>query len=93
VATRSPRFYQAGQDVTGLADPVASYAQFIDRVITDYENLAVIFQFVKVDASQPVYRLHQQVRALVQGAERRPWPDYSAEALTEWLQRHPHLVG
>ena len=92
-ATRAPRFYQAGQDVTGLDDPVASYTRFIDRVITDYENLSLIFRFVKVDASQPVYRLHQQVRELVQAAERRPWPTYSAEALTEWLQRHPDLVA
>lgn len=92
VATGAPRFYQAGQDVTGMANPEASYARFIDRVITDYENLSVIFQFVKVDGSQPVYRLHQQVRDLVQHAERRPWPTYSAEALTEWLTRHPHLA-
>ncbi|BCS31737.1 thymidylate kinase [Luteitalea sp. TBR-22] len=91
-ATRAPRFYQAGQDVTGLADPVASYSRFIERVITDYENLAVIFRFVKVDAAQPVYRLHQQVRELVEGADRRPWSTHSAEALTEWLQRHPDLL-
>ena len=88
-ATRAPRFYEAGQDVTGLDDPVISYRQFIDRVITDYENLAVIFQFVKVDASQAVYRQHQQVRALVQAAHRRPWREFSSEAVSEWLTRHP----
>lgn len=88
-ATRAPRFYESGQDVTGLDDPLSSYRQFIDRVITDYENLAVIFQFVKVDASQAVYRQHQQVRRLVQSAVRRPWPEFSNDALTEWLTRHP----
>jgi dTMP kinase len=92
-ATRAPRFYESGQDVTGLADPLISYRQFIDRVITEYENLAVIFHFVKVAADQAVYRQHQQVRRIVQEAARRPWPDFSAEALTEWLTRHPDLAS
>jgi dTMP kinase len=92
-ATRAPRFYESGQDVTGLDDPLTSYRQFIDRVITEYENLAVIFQFVKVDADQAVYRQHQQVRRLVQSAIRRPWPEFNAEALSEWLTRHPALAG
>lgn len=91
-ATRAPRFYESGQDVTGLDDPVTSYRQFIDRVITDYENLAVIFQFVKVDATQAVYRQHHEVRRLVQAAARRPWPEFSNDALAEWLIRHPDLA-
>lgn len=90
-ATRAPRFYESGQDVTGLEDPLTSYRQFIDRVITEYENLAVIFHFVKVDADQAVYRQHQQVRRLVQEVPRRPWPEFSAEAIREWLTRHPEL--
>ena len=69
-ATRAPRFYEVGQDVTGIEDPLTSYRQFIDRVITEYDNLSVIFQFVKVDADQAVYRQHQQVRELVEKAER-----------------------
>jgi dTMP kinase len=92
-ATRAPRFYESGQDVTGLDDPLTSYRQFIDRVITEYENLAVIFQFVKVDADQAVYRQHQQVRRLVQSAIRRPWPEFNGEALSEWLTRHQELAG
>jgi dTMP kinase len=91
-STRAPRFYESGQDVTGLEDPLTSYRQFIDRVITEYENLAVIFQFVKVEADQAVYRQHQQIRRLVQDVARRPWPEFSAEALTEWLTRHPGLA-
>jgi dTMP kinase len=91
-ATRAPRFYEAGQDVTGVADPLISYRQFIDRVITEYENLAVIFHFVKVNANQLVYRQHQQVRHLVQHAERRPWAEFSSEAVIEWLARHPALA-
>ena len=92
-ATRAPRFYESGQDVTGLADPLTSYRQFIDRVITEYENLSVIFHFVKVDADQVVYRQHRQVRQIVQAVARRPWPEFSVEAITEWLARHPHLAG
>lgn len=84
-STRSPHFYEAGQDVTGLADPLASYGRFIDRVITEYENLALVFKFVTVDAGEAVYRQHTQVRALVEAAEKRPWPVFSKEAVEEWL--------
>jgi dTMP kinase len=92
-STREPRFYEAGRDVTGIEDPLTSYRQFIGRVITEYENLAVIFQFVKVEANQSVYRQHRQVREIVEHARRRPWPEFSAEALTEWLSRRPDLAG
>lgn len=83
----APRFYEAGQDVTGLDDPMASYERFIRRVIVEYENLAIIFRFVKVDASEALYRLHQRVRRLVGRAAKRPWPTFSAEAVAEWLSR------
>jgi dTMP kinase len=86
-ATRSPRYYESGQDVTGLEDPLASYQRFVDRVVKEYDNLSVVFQFVNVDAGAAVYRQHQQVRALVQGAARRPWSQFSSEALEEWLAR------
>lgn len=92
-ATRAPRFYESGMDVTGLDDPLTSYRQFINRVIREYENLAVIFQFVTVHADQAVYRQHQEVRRIVQAARRRPWPEFSSEALGEWLTRRPVLAG
>ena len=88
-ATRSPRFYEAGQDVTGIDDPLTSYRRFIDRVIREYDNLATIFKFVTVNAEDPVYRQHQQVRALVEGAVKRPWPEYSADAVGDWLRHDP----
>jgi dTMP kinase len=84
-ATRQPRFYEAGQDVTGIDDPLTSYQQFIDRVIREYDNLATIFKFVIVNAEDAVYRQHRHVRALVQGATKRPWLEFSAEAIDEWL--------
>jgi dTMP kinase len=92
-ATRAPRFYESGQDVTGLEDPLTSYRQFIHRVVTEYDNLSVIFHFVKVDADQAVYRQHQQIRGLVRDAAPRPWPAFSADAVAEWLMRHPELAG
>jgi dTMP kinase len=91
-ATRAPHFYQAGQDVTGMDDPLASYGRFIDRVVTEYENLALIFKFVTVDAGEAVYRQHTQVRKLVETAEKRPWPVFSREAVEEWL-RTPRAPG
>ena len=90
-STRSPHFYEAGQDVTGLDDPLASYGQFIDRVVTEYENLAVIFKFVTVDADDAVYRQHTRVRELVESVAKRPWTDFSKDAVEEWL-RNPQAT-
>ena len=70
-STRAPHFYEAGQDVTGIDDPLASYGRFIDRVVTEYNNLSVVFQFVTVDAGDAVYRQHTRVRELVAKAEKR----------------------
>lgn len=90
-STRSPHFYEAGQDVTGLDDPLASYGQFIDRVVTEYENLAVIFKFVTVDAGDAVYRQHTRARELVESVAKRPWTDFSKDAVEEWL-RNPQAT-
>jgi dTMP kinase len=84
-STRSPHFYEAGQDVTGIDDPLASYSQFIDRVVREYNNLSVVFQFVTVDAGEAVYRQHTQVREFVERATKRPWPTFSEDAVKEWL--------
>lgn len=92
-ATRHPRFYEAGQDVTGIEDPLASYGRFIDRVIREYDNLATIFKFVTVNAEEPVYRQHQHVRNLVERAKKRPWPEYSSDAVAEWLRHDPVAYG
>jgi dTMP kinase len=88
-STRAPHFYEAGQDVTGLEDPLASYGRFIDRIVTEYDNLSVVFQFVTIDAGDAVYRQHTRVRELVENARRRPWPAFSEEAVEEWLKRSP----
>lgn len=84
---RAPSFYEAGQDITGLDDAVASYRRFISRVIREYDALALIFRFVTIDAEQPIYDQHQAIRALVRQTPRRRWADWNEEALFEWLAR------
>jgi dTMP kinase len=88
-STRQPRFYESGQDVTGIDDPLASYQHFIDRVIREYDNLATIFKFVTVNAESAVYRQHQQVRRRVEQARKRPWLEFSGDAVAEWLRHDP----
>jgi dTMP kinase len=92
-STREPHYYESGQDVTGIEDPLASYERFIQRVVTEYENLAVVFQFVTVNAGEAVYRQHTNVRALFEKLEKRPWPTFSSEAVEEWLMRTPGAAG
>jgi dTMP kinase len=84
---RAPNFYEAGQDITGIDDPFASYRRFISRIIREYESLALIFRFLTIDAEQPIYEQHQAIRELVQQTPRRPWADWNEEALFEWVAR------
>ncbi len=90
-ATRAPKYYEAGQDVTHIADPLESYKKFISRVIHEYEQLSVIFEFVTVDAEQSIYDQHRQIRELYeQRARRRPWAEWNMEAMLDWLGRKSH---
>jgi dTMP kinase len=84
-ANRVPSFYESGQDVTRVDDPVASYQQFITRVIQEYESLALIFKFVTIDAEQSIHEQHHQLRRLFREGERRPWSAWNTSAVAEWL--------
>jgi dTMP kinase len=84
-ATRTPGFYEAGQDVTAIDDPVASYHQFITRVIREYEALALIFRFITVDAEQSIAEQHHQIRRLFREGAQKPWSEWNLEAFAEWL--------
>ena len=84
-ATRTPSFYESGQDVTNIADPNESYMTFIARVIREYESLAVIFNFTSVDAEQSISEQHGELRRLFREGERRPWSDWNLDAVAEWL--------
>ena len=84
-AERVPGFYEAGQDVTHVDDPVDSYQRFIKRVIRKYESLALIFHFITVDAEQSINEQHRQVRKLFLESQQRPWSDWNMDAVAEWL--------
>jgi dTMP kinase len=87
--TRAPKFYEAGQDVTNVDDPVASYKRFISRVIREYEALALIFRFVTIDAEQSIYEQHREIRQIFQQGHRRSWADWNVDALIEWMAEGP----
>src|SRR5437867_5280176 len=84
-AMRTPNFYEAGQDVTAVEDPVESYQHFIARVIREYESLALIFNFITVDAEQSIGDQHRQIRELFLEGQRRPWSVWNLDAVTDWL--------
>ncbi len=86
-ATRLPNFYEAGQDVTSVDDPVESYQRFITRVIREYEALALIFNFITVDAERSISEQHHQIRELFREGERRPWCEWNVDAVAEWLRQ------
>jgi len=86
-AARTPNFYEAGQDVTSLDDPVESYKRFVARVIREYESLALIFNFVTIDAEESIGSQHSRIRELFREGMRRPWSDFNLDAFTEWLAR------
>ncbi|HXA48893.1 MAG TPA: dTMP kinase, partial [Candidatus Acidoferrum sp.] len=89
-AERSPSYYESGQDVTQIDDPLVSYMRFISRVIREYEALAQIFQFVTVDAEQSIFRsTPPHPRGLFLANQRKPWKDHNRKALTEWLGHRP----
>ena len=84
-AEREPKFYEAGQDVTGDDNAMASYMRFIGRVIREYDALALIFEFMTIDAEQPIYEQHRRIREAFTADARRPWAKWNIEAVTEWL--------
>lgn len=88
-ATRTPKYYEAGQDVTNIDDPFSSYQRFIGRVIQEYEALAVIFKFITIDAEAPIYDQHLVIRKLFQETRQRPWPEWNEEAITDWALTVP----
>jgi len=85
MAERMPNYYEAGQDVTNVDDPVESYQRFVTRVIREYESLAVIFNFITVDAERSISEQHHQIRELFREGQRRPWPEWNLDAVAEWL--------
>lgn len=90
-ATRTPKYYEAGQDVTKIDDPFESYRQFINRVIQEYDALSIIFKFITIDAEAPIYDQHVRIRKFFQEARERPWPDWNEEAIADWTMMIPKV--
>jgi len=88
-ATRTPKYYEAGQDVTKIDDPFESYQRFISRVIQEYEALSIIFKFITIDAEAPIYDQHLLIRKLFEESRERPWPQWNEEAIADWMQMMP----
>jgi dTMP kinase len=81
-----PGFYDAGQDVTAIADPGHSYLKFIGRVIQEFESLSLVFNFTRVDAERSIVDQHRQIRRIFKEGERRAWSDRNLDAWVEWLK-------
>ena len=61
-ASREIKFYEAGQDITGLDDPYESYLRFGSRVVSEYDHLHRQVGFVVVNAERPIYEQHRFIR-------------------------------
>lgn len=84
-ANKDPGYYASGQDVTNIADPHKSHLEFVSRVVREYEALAKIFQFLKVDARQSIFEQHRAIRQMFMTAERRSWAEWNTDAVMAWL--------
>jgi len=84
-AARTPNFYEAGQDITAIDDPVESYHRFITRMIREYDALALIFKFITVDAEQTIGEQHFQIRRLFREGEQKPWSVWNVDVFADWL--------
>jgi dTMP kinase len=62
MAAREIKYYEAGQDVTGLSDPVESYIRFATKVMDEYGRLSQEFSFITVDAERSIYEQHRFIR-------------------------------
>jgi dTMP kinase len=60
--SREIKFYESGQDVTGLTDTYESYLSFTRRVVSEYERLNDKFGFVVIDGTQSIYEQHRVIR-------------------------------
>jgi len=61
-AGREIKFYESGQDVTGLPDAFESYLRFTNSVVSEYKRLHKQFGFEIVDAEKSIYEQHEYIR-------------------------------
>lgn len=68
---REPKYYEAGQDVTQIADPRESFKVFMKAVIDEYETMAAQYKFVRVDATQPIHIQQNHIRFIFENRYKR----------------------
>lgn len=80
------KYYEAGLDLGLASDPYESFRIFQGRILEEYERLVEEFGLAVVDATQPLVKQQDQVRALVkpylEGALKtspRGWGDVLSE--------------
>jgi dTMP kinase len=80
------KYYEAGLDLGLARDPYESFRLFQGRILEEYEQLVEEFGLAVVDATQPLVKQQEQVRALVkphlEGALKvspRGWRDVLSE--------------
>lgn len=67
-------FYEAGQDVTGIADPEASFRVFQQKALDLYDQVAAEYDLLVIDADRPLEEVTRDVRAAVEQAMQMFWP-------------------
>jgi dTMP kinase len=90
-AARTPALLAGRRLAPGREARTDPYRRFLSRIIREYEALALIFQFVTIDAEQPIHEQHHSLRRLFTFGQRRPWPDRNLVALVDWLSGRPDL--
>jgi len=70
------KFYEAGMDVTSIADPIESFQIFQGRVLRHYDEMSAEFDFTVIDASRAIDVQQHQVRKVV------------ADLLQDYFLRH-----
>ncbi len=92
------KYYEAGLDLGLARDPYESFRLFQTRILEEYEQIVEEFGLAVVDATQPLVKQQEQVRALVkphlEGALKvspRAWRDVLSEE--SLLGRYLESIG
>jgi dTMP kinase len=59
------KYYEAGLDLALAGDPYESFRQFQGHILEEYDQIVEEFNLAVIDATQPLVRQQDQMRALV----------------------------
>lgn len=92
------KYYEAGLDLNLASDPYESFRLFQSRILEEYDKIVEEFSLAVIDATQPLVKQQDQMRALVkpylEGAlktSQRGWRDLLSEE--SLLGRYLEEVG